>query len=305
MAAALKKVCKCIKTIAFLAAVLSGRSVCAEQKGVFLYPNDNAYALDKILTRPYLQSLPIREVWRSGAIGDDLAYYLWDYDVPVQNEEIQADAHFWKVDAIERNFEFTDAKRDTNQGVDFIADFSSSAYPELDAQAVDFIKQIDRADLDVTNMTLDYESKKEMVRDVDAMADFNRGRTGLALIDIVFAQLDAAMRPYDKKVEAALAEQKNDVLDGYAANPDRYFPETALANVLKNYDETVFSLLVSDLTDLNTAVEISAQDAADWVKLDLGLDSSDFSAKIQSEKQSEQKRLLKLIRGVVEREGKK
>ncbi|HBO58905.1 MAG TPA: hypothetical protein DD624_03230 [Alphaproteobacteria bacterium] len=305
MAAALKKVCKCIKTIAFLSAVLSVRAVCAEQKGVFLHPNDNAYALDKILTRPYLQSVPIREVWRSGAIGDDLAYYLLDYNVPVQNEEIQAEAHFWKVDALERDFEFADTKRDTNQSVDFIADFSSSAYPELDAQAVDFIKQIDRADLDVTNMTLDYESKKEMVRDADALADFNRGRTGRALIDVVFAQLDAAMRPYDRKVEAALAEKKNDVLDDYAANPDKYFSETALANLRKNYDMAVLGMLTDDLTDLKTMVDVSAQDAADWAKLDLGLDSSDFSAKIQSEKQSEQKRLLKLIRDVMEREGKK
>ena len=300
MAAALKKVCKGIKTIAFFAAVLSVRNVCAEPEGVFLHPNDNAYALDKILTRPYLQSLPIREVWRSGAIGDGLAYYLWDYNVPVQNEEIQADAHFWKADAVERDFEFADAKRDTNQGVDFVADFSSSAYPELDAQAVDFIKQIDRADLDVTNMMLDYESKREMVREADKMVDFDQGRTGQALIDLVYSRLNAAEKKADDAVDAALLEKAEEPTDKFAVSGDLSQTETVAAQTKKNYDDLVAGLQNADWADWTTTLDIAGRDDAWWEKAFLGLDTQRNSAKIR--KKPENKRPPELIQNAMEGE---
>ena len=135
MSTACNRIGNSFKTIAFLAAVLPLRSACAEQKSVFLYPNDNAYASDKILNRPYLQRRFIRDVWDTGAINDEFLDYMYNFDVPDQTPEELFNAAAWATDAEEKKQDFQSARADAAQEIELTADLGTVLFPDLDANA--------------------------------------------------------------------------------------------------------------------------------------------------------------------------
>lgn len=281
MSTACNRIGNSFKTIAFLAAVLPLRSACAEQKSVFLYPNDNAYASDKILNRPYLQRRFIRDVWDTGAINDEFLDYMYNFDVPDQTPEELFNAAVWATDAEEKKQDFQSARADAAQEIELTADLGTVLFPDLDANAQYFINQVDQADLDFTNVMLDYESKREMVREADAMVDFDQSRTGLALIDLLYARIGAAEKKADAAVDDALFEKAEEPTDKFAVSGDLSQTETVAAKIKKHYDDLMFGLKNADLKDWLIVLDVGNQDENRWEKAFLGLDTSDISATIQ------------------------
>lgn len=281
MSTACNRIGNSFKTIAFLAAVLPLRSACAEQKSVFLYPNDNAYASDKILNRPYLQHRFIRDVWDTGAINDEFLDYMYNFDVPDQTPEELFNAAAWATDAEEKKQDFQSARADAAQEIELTADLGTVLFPDLDANAQYFINQVDQADLDFTNVMLDYESKREMVREADAMVDFDQSRTGLALIDLLYARIGAAEKKADAAVDDALFEKAEEPTDKFAVSGDLSQTETVAAKIKKHYDDLMFGLKNADLKDWLIVLDVGNQDENRWEKAFLGLDTSDISATIQ------------------------
>lgn len=281
MSTACNRIGNSFKTIAFLAAVLPLRSACAEQKSVFLYPNDNAYASDKILNRPYLQRRFIRDVWDTDAINDEFLDYMYNFDVPDQTPEELFNAAAWATDAEEKKQDFQSARADAAQEIELTADLGTVLFPDLDANAQYFINQVDQADLDFTNVMLDYESKREMVREADAMVDFDQSRTGLALIDLLYARIAAAEKKADAAVDDALFEKAEEPTDKFAVSGDLSQTETVAAKIKKHYDDLMFGLKNADLKDWLIVLDVGNQDENRWEKAFLGLDTSDISATIQ------------------------
>ncbi len=281
MSTACNRIGNSFKTIAFLAAVLPLRSACAEQKSVFLYPNDNAYASDKILNRPYLQRRFIRDVWDTDAINDEFVDYMYNFDVPDQTPEELFNAAAWATDAEEKKQDFQSARADAAQEIELTADLGTVLFPDLDANAQYFINQVDQADLDFTNVMLDYESKREMVREADAMVDFDQSRTGLALIDLLYARIGAAEKKADAAVDDALFEKAEEPTDKFAVSADLSQTETVAAKIKKHYDDLMFGLKNADLKDWLIVLDVGNQDENRWEKAFLGLDTSDISATIQ------------------------
>lgn len=281
MSTACNRIGNSFKTIAFLAAVLPLRSACAEQKSVFLYPNDNAYASDKILNRPYLQRRFIRDVWDTGAINEEFLDYMYNFDVPDQTPEELFNAAAWATDAEEKKQDFQSARADAAQEIELTADLGTVLFPDLDANAQYFINQVDQADLDFTNVMLDYESKREMVREADAMVDFDQSRTGLALIDLLYARIGAAEKKADAAVDDALFEKAEEPTDKFAVSADLSQTETVAAKIKKHYDDLMFGLKNADLKDWLIVLDVGNQDENRWEKAFLGLDTSDISATIQ------------------------
>lgn len=281
MSTACNRIGNSFKTIAFLAAVLPLRSACAEQKSVFLYPNDNAYASDKILNRPYLQRRFIRDVWDTGAINDEFLDYMYNFDVPDQTPEELFNAAAWATDAEEKKQDFQSARADAAQEIELTADLGTVLFPDLDANAQYFINQVDQADLDFTNVMLDYESNREMVREADAMVDFDQSRTGLALIDLLYARIGAAEKKADAAVDDALLEKAEEPTDKFAVSGDLSQTETVAAKIKKHYDDLMFGLKNADLKDWLIVLDVGNQDENRWEKAFLGLDTSDISATIQ------------------------
>lgn len=281
MSTACNRIGNSFKTIAFLAAVLPLRSACAEQKSVFLYPNDNAYASDKILNRPYLQRRFIRDVWDTDAINDEFLDYMYNFDVPDQTPEELFNAAAWATDAEEKKQDFQSARADAVQEIELTADLGTVLFPDLDANAQYFINQVDQADLDFTNVMLDYESKREMVREADAMVDFDQSRTGLALIDLLYARIGAAEKKADAAVDDALFEKAEEPTDKFAVSGDLSQTETVAAKIKKHYDDLMFGLKNADLKDWLIVLDVGNQDENRWEKAFLGLDTSDISATIQ------------------------
>lgn len=281
MSTACNRIGNSFKTIAFLAAVLPLRSACAEQKSVFLYPNDNAYASDKILNRPYLQRRFIRDVWDTDAINDEFLDYMYNFDVPDQTPEELFNAAAWATDAEEKKQDFQSARADAAQEIELTADLGTVLFPDLDANAQYFINQVDQADLDFTNVMLDYESKREMVREADAMVDFDQSRTGLALIDLLYARIAAAEKKADAAVDDALFEKAEEPTDKFAVSGDLSQTETVAAKIKKHYDDLMFGLKNADLKDWLIVLDVGNQDESRWEKAFLGLDTSDISATIQ------------------------
>lgn len=281
MSTACNRIGNSFKTIAFLAAVLPLRSACAEQKSVFLYPNDNTYASDKILNRPYLQRRFIRDVWDTGAINDEFLDYMYNFDVPDQTPEELFNAAAWATDAEEKKQDFQSARADAAQEIELTADLGTVLFPDLDANAQYFINQVDQADLDFTNVMLDYESKREMVREADAMVDFDQSRTGLALIDLLYARIAAAEKKADAAVDDALFEKAEEPTDKFAVSGDLSQTETVAAKIKKHYDDLMFGLKNADLEDWLIVLDVGNQDENRWEKAFLGLDTSDISATIQ------------------------
>ena len=281
MSTACNRIGNSFKTIAFLAAVLPLRSACAEQKSVFLYPNDNAYASDKILNRPYLQRRFIRDVWDTDAINDEFLDYMYNFDVPDQTPEELFNTAAWATDAEEKKQDFQSARADAAQEIELTADLGTVLFPDLDANAQYFINQVDQADLDFTNVMLDYESKREMVREADAMVDFDQSRTGLALIDLLYARIGAAEKKADAAVDDALFEKAEEPTDKFAVSGDLSQTETVAAKIKKHYDDLMFGLKNADLKDWLIVLDVGNQDENRWEKAFLGLDTSDISATIQ------------------------
>ena len=281
MSTACNRIGNSFKTIAFLAAVLPLRSACAEQKSVFLYPNDNAYASDKILNRPYLQRRFIRDVWDTDAINDEFLDYMYNFDVPDQTPEELFNAAAWATDAEEKKQDFQSARADAAQEIELTADLGTVLFPDLDANAQYFINQVDQADLDFTNVMLDYESKREMVREADAMVDFDQSRTGLALIDLLYARIGASEKKADAAVDDALFEKAEEPTDKFAVSGDLSQTETVAAKIKKHYDDLMFGLKNADLKDWLIVLDVGNQDENRWEKAFLGLDTSDISATIQ------------------------
>lgn len=281
MSTACNRIGNSFKTIAFLAAVLPLRSACAEQKSVFLYPNDNAYASDKILNRPYLQRRFIRDVWDTDAINDEFLDYMYNFDVPDQTPEELFNAAAWATDAEEKKQDFQSARADAAQEIELTADLGTVLFPDLDANAQYFINQVDQADLDFTNVMLDYESKREMVREADAMVDFDQSRTGLALIDLLYARINAAEKKADAAVDDALFEKAEEPTDKFAVSSDLSQTETVAAKIKKHYDDLMFGLKNADLKDWLIVLDVGNQDENRWEKAFLGLDTPDISATIQ------------------------
>lgn len=281
MSTACNRIGNSFKTIAFLAAVLPLRSACAEQKSVFLYPNDNAYASDKILNRPYLQHRFIRDVWDADALNDEFLDYMYNFDVPDQTPEELFNAAAWATDAEEKKQDFQSARADAAQEIELTADLGTVLFPDLDANAQYFINQVDQADLDFTNVMLDYESKREMVREADAMVDFDQSRTGLALIDLLYARIGAAEKKADAAVDDALFEKAEEPTDKFAVSGDLSQTETVAAKIKKHYDDLMFGLKNADLKDWLIVLDVGNQDENRWEKAFLGLDTSDISATIQ------------------------
>lgn len=281
MSTACNRIGNSFKTIAFLAAVLPLRSACAEQKSVFLYPNDNAYASDKILNRPYLQRRFIRDVWDTDAINDEFLDYMYNFDVPDQTPEELFNAAAWATDAEEKKQDFQSARADAAQEIELTADLGTVLFPDLDANAQYFINQVDQADLDFTNVMLDYESKREMVREADAMVDFDQSRTGLALIDLLYARIGAAEKKANAAVDDALFEKAEEPTDKFAVSADLSQTETVAAKIKKHYDDLMFGLKNADLKDWLIVLDVGNQDENRWEKAFLGLDTSDISATIQ------------------------
>lgn len=281
MSTACNRIGNSFKTIAFLAAVLPLRSACAEQKSVFLYPNDNAYASDKILNRPYLQRRFIRDVWDTDALNDEFLDYMYNFDVPDQTPEELFNAAAWATDAEEKKQDFQSARADAAQEIELTADLGTVLFPDLDANAQYFINQVDQADLDFTNVMLDYESKREMVREADAMVDFDQSRTGLALIDLLYARIGAAEKKADAAVDDALFEKAEEPTDKFAVSADLSQTETVAAKIKKHYDDLMFGLKNADLKDWLIVLDVGNQDENRWEKAFLGLDTSDISATIQ------------------------
>ena len=281
MTTACNRIGNSFKTIAFLAAVLPLRSACAEQKSVFLYPNDNAYASDKILNRPYLQRRFIRDVWDTDAINDEFLDYMYNFDVPDQTPEELFNAAAWATDAEEKKQDFQSARSDAAQEIELTADLGTVLFPDLDANAQYFINQVDQADLDFTNVMLDYESKREMVHEADAMVDFDQSRTGLALIDLLYARIGAAEKKADAAVDDALFEKAEEPTDKFAVSGDLSQTETVAAKIKKHYDDLMFGLKNADLKDWLIVLDVGNQDENRWEKAFLGLDTPDISATIQ------------------------
>lgn len=281
MSTACNRIGNSFKTIAFLAAVLPLRSACAEQKSVFLYPNDNAYASDKILNRPYLQRRFIRDVWDADALNDEFLDYMYNFDVPDQTPEELFNAAAWATDAEEKKQDFQSARADAAQEIELTADLGTVLFPDLDANAQYFINQVDQADLDFTNVMLDYESKREMVREADAIVDFDQSRTGLALIDLLYARIGAAEKKADAAVDDALFEKAEEPTDKFAVSGDLSQTETVAAKIKKHYDDLMFGLKNADLKDWLIVLDVGNQDENRWEKAFLGLDTPDISATIQ------------------------
>ena len=281
MSTACNRIGNSFKTIAFLAAVLPLRSACAEQKSVFLYPNDNAYASDKILNRPYLQRRFIRDVWDADALNDEFLDYMYNFDVPDQTPEELFNAAAWATDAEEKKQDFQSARADAAQEIELTADLGTVLFPDLDANAQYFINQVDQADLDFTNVMLDYESKRDMVREADAMVDFDQSRTGLALIDLLYARIGAAEKKADAAVDDALFEKAEEPTDKFAVSGDLSQTETVAAKIKKHYDDLMFGLKNADLKDWLIVLDVGNQDENRWEKAFLGLDTPDISATIQ------------------------
>ena len=281
MSTACNRIGNSFKTIAFLAAVLPLRSACAEQKSVFLYPNDNAYASDKILNRPYLQRRFIRDVWDADALNDEFLDYMYNFDVPDQTPEELFNAAAWATDAEEKKQDFQSARADAAQEIELTADLGTVLFPDLDANAQYFINQVDQADLDFTNVMLDYESKREMVREADAMVDFDQSRTGLALIDLLYARIGAAEKKADAAVDDALFEKAEEPTDKFAVSGDLSQTETVAEKIKKHYDDLMFGLKNADLKDWLIVLDVGNQDENRWEKAFLGLDTPDISATIQ------------------------
>lgn len=166
------------------------------------------------------------------------------------------------------------------------ADLGTVLFPDLDANAQYFINQVDQADLDFTNVMLDYESKREMVREADAMVDFDQSRTGLALIDLLYARIGAAEKKADAVVDDALFEKAEEPTDKFAVSGDLSQTETVAAKIKKHYDDLMFGLKNADLKDWLIVLDVGNQDENRWEKAFLGLDTSDISATIQKNRKN-------------------
>ena len=206
---------------------------------------------------------------------------MYNFDVPDQTPEELFNAAAWATDAEEKKQDFQSARADAAQEIELTADLGTVLFPDLDANAQYFINQVDQADLDFTNVMLDYESKREMVREADAMVDFDQSRTGLALIDLLYARIGAAEKKADAAVDDALFEKAEEPTDKFAVSGDLSQTETVAAKIKKHYDDLMFGLKNADLKDWLIVLDVGNQDENRWEKAFLGLDTSDISATIQ------------------------
>lgn len=294
-----------LKTVAFLSAVLSAQPCLSQEKTAFLTPQDNTFSLQKVFVFPFLQTRPVDYVWNAGTDAHALAEYLKSAFVKEQDFEQQAEALMWRLSAAEQKQEFDDERAEVNDAVDTLADFSSAVYPETDALALNFIENLDRVDLEASDMISSFESSRSADEKAQNWAEYTQGITGLALIDVVYAQLDSVMGKLNRAADAALSEKADDVVDDYAANPDIYAAETQGAGAVRDFELADLGLLVNDLVDIGTGLDVTEQDAALWDKYDLALDTPSDFAKIRKSETDEKERLLNILKKAMKRKGEK
>lgn len=231
----------------------------------FLNPSDNAYSLKKVFARPFLQSVPVPQVWQTDSKSEKFRRAWLNALTPRTPAERQSDALFWQTDAQDSLYDFEKTAKDNpaedwgavarilNDLVNIVGLAENNAVFGSDRQDDLYMRsQIRRAERE-TDM---------LAGGLSDLQAFLASLNETARTDMELARLDALMHAADRKTDQVFAAIGRSLLSENVLKKaqDIYSPETQQIQGLKETDDVLASLLVNDMMDLSTGVVMLSGD---------------------------------------------
>ncbi|MBR1945909.1 MAG: hypothetical protein IJ846_06445 [Alphaproteobacteria bacterium] len=297
---------KHIRIICFPAAVLF--FLAAGQKAAnsdsFLNPARNSYSLDKTIDRPFLQSVPIPRVWQTDSSSDIFRKAWLNLNPSGKSEDrmfgilsLQSDIADFQNDF--QSLIIEDQRSEKNN----IADMLDEIVPVLDAVDGSVALDIEEADrvYDSYQKNLLRAEQKGFSEQLSGMQTFFVALKEIIRIDFELEKLDRILKTKEFQEKKIVEETPETFLSDTIIDraEDFYFHETEHMGGLKECDDAVWSLLINDMLDLSTGINMMANDSFLIEKTDESkrgsaslLDSAKKTDQIQGNDLLKEKRIL-------------
>ena len=245
--------------IAFFFFFGAGRDVCADS---FLNPARNSYSLSKTLDRPFLQSSPVPQVWQTISSPEEFKKDMTEAITPETREDILSDVLAWQEDTedFQQSFQTltTDEWKKDNKIIAEILNEEVALTDLSTDEVLNDMREVDR----YYDYSPHLEGKvpRKMVLFANDLAD---DETYFASLDDIariyegFALWNDLLSEKDKQEMEALMDSFEVSLD---QAEDIYYSEMPVMREVQFVDETVWSLMVGDLLDLSTGMNVLLYD---------------------------------------------
>lgn len=258
---------KHIRTIWFPAAILffltAGQR--AAEADSFLNPARNTYSLDKTIDRPFLQRVPIPQVWQTDSTSEDFREALAAAVFPEDPRDRLFDILSLQSDIPDFQNDFQtivieDQKTDKND----ISDVLNDMVPVLGEANDNVALDIDRLDriYDAHQRILSQTDQDDFVHQMQDVQSFFMAIMNIIRIDLDLEKLDRIFKTKEILENRILDETEEGFMsDSVIDNAgDLYFSESKQMGGMKEYDDVTWALLFNDLFDLSTGINMISYD---------------------------------------------
>ena len=231
----------------------------------FVNPADNAYSLKKVLTRPFLQKMPIPQVWQTDSKSEKFRRAWLNALTPQTKAERQLESVSWQLEAQDRlrDFEKT-TKTDPQADWSAVSEILNALIPIVEQAEVNAVFSADRQDDLYMRDRIRHAAGEtdKMARDMFNFQAFLLSLNETARTDMELELLASQMRQSDQKTDNLFAKIGHSLLsEAILKNAeDIYAPETRQIRGLKEIDDVLSALLINDMMDLSTGLIMLSRD---------------------------------------------
>lgn len=227
----------------------------------FMNPARSSYSLEKTADRPYLQSVPVPQVWQTDSSSAAFKKALLDATLPETAEERHFNALVWQSDEYEDQNDIQTIFFDEKLMDYYIASGMVDAFVPISSlaeeSALSDINMIDARARRYVLKKMDSDSKKltENLTDIQAFLDM---AVKTAPWEVETEKTEALFRNKDRQEYALLAETKDSFLpDSVLDNAERFdFYEISSLNNVRMFNDMLSNLLFEELLDMSVGIGI-------------------------------------------------
>ncbi|MBO4643914.1 MAG: hypothetical protein J5716_04825 [Alphaproteobacteria bacterium] len=248
-----------VRTSCFLAAALlfSVTGQTAAEADSFLNPARNSYSLSKTLDRPFLQSVPVPQVWQTDSSSEEFRRALSSADSPEELADRYLRDALWQTEATDMQNDFqTIVLDDQLSEKTEIADVLNDLMPVVVLANDDVVGQVEKIESDFDDFQISL-SEKNAEKLPEHLLDLNAFFNSLketAPMDVELASFQDFFRKKSAQETQIVTETADSfITDAVLDQAEQVFSfERSYTQGMWEADEVCWSLLINDVLDLST-----------------------------------------------------
>lgn len=248
----------CFFVAALLFSLAEQRAASADS---FLNPARNSYSLSKTMDRPFLQSVPVPQVWQTDSSSGDFRNALLDATLPESKEERLLAADLWQTEALDMQNDFQTIALDDQLSEKMeIADVLNDIMPVISLANDDAVGEVEKIedDFDRFQMSLSEKNVELLSKRLVDMNSFFEALKEVAPMEVELEAFQEFSRKKSAQETQIVTELAKSFLSDDVLNQAEkiYSYEQSEALGIRDVEEVYWSLLINDASDLSTGANM-------------------------------------------------